>query len=68
LIDPRLDEVLDIIDKKRLPDGCWQAEGFYWRPPGKAGSNVDVVDWRRKGPSAMFTLNALRVLKAAERK
>lgn len=65
--DPRCKEALDLIESKRRPDGMWRAEGFYWRPKGKATSNVDVADWGRRGPNEMITLNALRVLKAAGR-
>ena len=36
-------------------------------PPGSDGSNVEIVDWGRGGPSEMVTLNALRVLRAAGR-
>ena len=67
LDDPRMQEALDIVEAKRQPDGCWKAEGFYWVPLGKRTSNVEVVDWGRRGPNEMLTLNALRVLKAAER-
>ncbi len=67
LDDPRMQEALDIIEAKRQPDGCWTAEGFYWVPMGKRTSNVEVVDWGRRGPNEMITLNALRVLKAAGR-
>lgn len=63
--DSRCDEALDIIESKRGKDGCWRAEGFYWKPSG--ASNVDVVDWGRRGANEMITLNALRVLKAAGR-
>ena len=65
--DARIQEALDIIVAKRQPDGCWQAEGFYWVPVGKRTSNVEVVGWERRGPNEMITLNALRVLKAAGR-
>jgi hypothetical protein len=65
--DARMQEALDIVEAKRQPDGCWKAEGFYWVPPGKRTSNVEVVDWDRRGPNEMITLNALRVLKAAGR-
>ncbi len=65
--DERVQEALDIIEEKRQPDGCWKAEGFYWVPIGKRTSNVDVVDWGRRGPNEMITLNALRVLTAAGR-
>jgi hypothetical protein len=67
LRDARVQEALDIIEAKRQPDGCWKAEGFYWIPSGKRTSNVEVVDWGRRGSNEMITLNALRVLKAAGR-
>lgn len=63
--DVRCDEALDIVESKRGKDGCWRAEGFYWKPSGT--SNADVVDWGRSGPNEMITLNALRVLQAAGR-
>jgi hypothetical protein len=71
--DPRAQEALDVIEKKRQPDGTWRAEGFYWKPKDLTGlprpvrSNVDVVDWGRRGPNEMITLNALRVLKETGR-
>jgi hypothetical protein len=67
LCDPRLQEALDLIEAKRLPGGCWKAEGYYWRPPGTKGSNVEVVDWGRRGFNPWITLNALRVLKSGGR-
>jgi hypothetical protein len=67
LDDPHMQEALDIIESKRQLDGCWKAEGFYWVMRGKRTSNVEVVDWGRRGPNEMITLNALRVLKAAGR-
>ncbi|MBI5030692.1 MAG: hypothetical protein HZB51_09205 [Chloroflexi bacterium] len=63
--DPRCSEALDILESKRRADGTWHAEAYYWKPNG--ASNVDVVDWGRRGPNEMITLNALRVLKAAGR-
>jgi hypothetical protein len=66
--DPRANEALDIIESKRTKEGFWCAEAFYWRPFNKEKpSSSDVVDWGRKGPNPMITLNALRVLKAANR-
>ena len=70
--DPRTKEALDIVESKRLKDGRWQAEGYYWSlkrtvHPKHSVSNVDIVDWGRGGPNEMITLNALRVLKAAKR-
>src|SRR5881296_2159605 len=74
LDDPRTKEALDIVETKRAPDGLWHAGDYYWsmrRTPlttSKANvSNVEVVDWGRKGPNKMITLNALRALKAAGR-
>lgn len=66
--DPRADEALNIISSKRTKEGLWRAEGFYWHPlgPRRSGSS-DVVDWGRNGPNELITLNALRVLKAANR-
>ncbi len=67
LTDPRVLEALETLEEKRLADGGWQPEGFYWWPPGKRASNVEVVDWGRAGPNLMITLNVLRVLKSAGR-
>ncbi len=63
--DPRCDEALDLIEGKRNAEGGWRAEGFYWKPRG--ASNVEVVDWGRRGANEMITLNVMRVLKAAGR-
>jgi hypothetical protein len=66
--DPRAAEALDLVAARRGRDGRWKAGGRrYWRPPGREGSNVEVVDWGRSGPNEMVTLNALRVLGAAGR-
>jgi hypothetical protein len=67
LTDPRMQEALDLVEAKRLPDGCWRPGNYYWLPLGKQGLHAEVVDWGRGGPNAMITLNALRVLKAAGR-
>jgi hypothetical protein len=72
LDDPRTKEALDIVEKKRGPDGLWHADDYYWnvrrKPLTKSKvlvSNVEVVDWGRKGPNKMITLNSLRSLKEA---
>lgn len=65
--DPRAREGLELLTGLQRPDGCWHAGRSWWRPPGGRGSNVEVVDWGRRGPSPMITLNALRVLEAAGR-
>ena len=74
LDDPRTKEALDIVEKKRGPDGVWHADAYYWSlrrtQPTKTKvnvSNIEVVDWGRKGPDKMITLNALRALKATDR-
>jgi hypothetical protein len=67
LRDARVQEALDIVEAKRQPDGRWKAEGYYRVPEGQRTSNVEVVDWGRRGPNELITLNVLRVLKAAGR-
>ena len=66
LKDERCSEALDILQAKRHPDGTWRASRHYWRPPG-GSLYQDPVDWGRRGPNLMITLNALRVLKSAGR-
>jgi hypothetical protein len=70
--DLRTKEALDIVKKKRSPDGLWHADDYYWNmrrtPLSKSKalvSHVDVVEWGRKGPNKMITLNALRALAKA---
>jgi hypothetical protein len=68
LDDPRCADALDLLEAKRRPDGTWEPGGQqYWRRQGPERVNGDLVDWGRKGPNEMITLNALRVLKAAGR-
>src|SRR5438270_9864542 len=74
LDDPRTKEALDIVEKKRGPDGLWHADDYYWSirrtsltKSKMLVSNVEVVDWERKGLNNMITLNALRILKASGR-
>lgn len=62
--DSRAADALELLESRRLVDGRWQAGGRWWKPPGSAGANVEVLDWGR-GPSEMLTLNAMRVLHAA---
>ena len=58
--DPRAADALDLLEKRRLPDGRWRAGGRWWRAPGSEGSNVEMVEWG-SGPNELVTLNALRV-------
>ncbi len=67
--DPRASEALDLLERKRRPDGLWAADRQWWTPPeSRFAHQHEVVDWGRKGePSEMITLNALRILRAAGR-
>jgi hypothetical protein len=64
--DERARDALDLLEQRRLPDGRWQAGGYWWQPPGAARA-VEALDWQRGAPNEMITLNALRVLRAAGR-
>jgi hypothetical protein len=65
--DPRAADAIDLLIAQQRNDGCWRSGPSWWRAPGSGGTNVEVVDWGRRGPSEMVTLNALRVLRAAGR-
>src|ERR687888_285390 len=62
--DPRASEGIGLLLSRRRYDGTWRAGPAWWRAPGRAGSNVGVVDWRPIS-SELVTLNALRILAAA---
>jgi hypothetical protein len=66
LDDPRADDALDLVAERRRPDGLWEPGGYWWP---RTGSNKlpEVVDWGRRGPNEMITLNGLRVLRWAGR-
>jgi hypothetical protein len=64
--DPRATDALDELERQRRLDGRWDVHGCWWKPDSRAVP-PDVVDWGRSGPNEMITLNALRVLRAAER-
>ncbi len=65
--DERASDALDLIERKRRPDGRWNAQAQWWRT-GDSRKPPEAVDWGRAGePSLMVTLNALRVLAAAGR-
>jgi hypothetical protein len=64
--DERAGDALDVLEERRLPDGRWRPGGYWWNPPG-AARTPEAVDWGRRGPNEMITLNALRVLRAAGR-
>ena len=65
--DPRTAAALDIIEQKRLPDGRWKTDGYYWKSINSKGPYRSPVDWWRGQPNKMLTLNALLVLKASGR-
>jgi hypothetical protein len=65
--DPRASEAVDDLLARRREDGTWRAGPRWWRPPGRAASNVETVDWGPTVPHQMVTLNALRILVAAGR-
>jgi hypothetical protein len=68
--DPRCDDALELLERKRLPDGGWPAEARYYRGTGGQGTHHDHVDWgevdqRRMNP--WVTADTLAVLAAAGR-
>ncbi|MGH3131286.1 MAG: hypothetical protein ACRDNX_10750 [Gaiellaceae bacterium] len=65
--DPRVDEAVDLLVRLRRTDGRWEPGGYWWRPPGRPGAGVEAVDWGRRAPNEMITLNALRILRSAGR-
>jgi len=66
LDDERAGDALDVLLQRRRPDGRWQAGGRWWKPPDSM-TYPEVVDWGGRGPNEMITLNALRVLRMANR-
>ncbi len=64
--DERAADALDLLEKRRLPDGRWRPGAYWWQPAGSPRM-PEAVDWGRGAPSEILTLNALRVLKAAGR-
>ena len=34
--DERAVDALDLLEKRRLPDGRWRAGAYWWQPPGVA--------------------------------
>ncbi|MGH8893861.1 MAG: hypothetical protein ACRDWY_11240 [Actinomycetes bacterium] len=63
--DPRAAEAVDVVRGRRGPDRRWRPAGYWWTPPGGGKGLAEVVDWGRREPCEMLTLNALRVLRAA---
>ena len=65
--DPRTCEALDILEQKRLPDGKWKADGYYWKPATTSGPYREPANWWRKEPNKMITFLAMKILKEAGR-
>lgn len=65
--DPRSEDALEVLERRRLSDGRWRPGGYWWFAPGTSSGRTDVVDWGRSVPNEMITLNALRVLEGAGR-
>ncbi|MCI0686211.1 MAG: hypothetical protein L0Y54_03080 [Sporichthyaceae bacterium] len=65
--DARTGDALDLLERRRRPDGRWAAASQWWNPPD-SNLTPEVVDWGgRSEPNEMITLNALRVFRAAGR-
>lgn len=70
LDDPRCASALDLLERKRLPDGGWPAESRYYSVTKRVQLHGDYVDWggvssRRMNP--WVTADALSVLVKAGR-
>jgi hypothetical protein len=66
--DERCHDGLDLLERKRLPDGGWPAEAKYYEPPDASRGMRDHVDWGgadRNRSNPWVTADALRVLTAA---
>jgi hypothetical protein len=66
LADSRVERALTLLEGKRRPDGLWRADGRWWKPPGRQGSNVESVSWNRRGDE-LLSVRALAALAAAGR-
>ncbi|MET9021873.1 hypothetical protein ABZV93_17970 [Actinopolymorpha sp. NPDC004070] len=67
LDDPRTNDALDELERRRLPDGRWAPDARWWNTPGSA-TYQEAVDWGEPGePNEMITLHALQILHAAGR-
>jgi hypothetical protein len=68
LDDPRAQDGLDVLERKRLPDGGWPAEARHYRSSGQSG--IDLVGWGGISASKSnewITADALAVMAAAGR-
>lgn len=68
--DPRCEVALDILEKKRLKDGGWPAEGRFYKNGKLKYSGTELVSWggvNKKKTNEWVTADALYVLKEAGR-
>jgi len=70
--DKRCKDALDLLESKRLPDGCFPAEGKYYKlyKGDKPTSGCSLVGWgptNSKSGNEFVTAEALFVLKLAKR-
>ena len=65
--DPRCEDAVGELMKKRLPDGGWPAESRYYRHSKTTESGAELVDWggtSKRRMNEWVTADALFVLKA----
>jgi hypothetical protein len=70
LTDPRCADALDLLERKRLPDGGWAAEASFVHGVDRRRQHYDLVDWGGADPhrrNEWVTVDALAVLAAAGR-
>ena len=65
--DPRTADAHAYLESRRTSEGLWKADGAWWRPAEASQSSGDVVDWGRRGPNPMITLQVLITQRAAGR-
>jgi hypothetical protein len=69
LADQRCQDGLDMLERKRLPDGGWAAEGKHYNAPGAPGQ-AEIVAWggvNARRANEWVTADALATLHAAGR-
>ena len=62
--DPRTADAIDLLRRRRRADGTWRPSTSWWSAPGSS-RKPEAIEWGEFA-SQMATLNALRVLGAAE--
>jgi hypothetical protein len=68
--DPRCSAALDVLAKKRLPDGGFPGEARHYKTSRKIELGADAVDWggtSKRVANPWVTADALRVHAAAEK-